>query len=267
MDAPANVVTLDESNHTTWHTQITKLLEHRGLSDVCCSAYPLYTPVQIKRSAEAAATIIGTVSAHLLLRQPREHLLNAALLLSHLKNFAKPFRFLDLSPELRNLVYDHYLGEKNRWSRMYCLEMDVDRNRISNTRMPGLMQVCKQLRKDFRPLYFAEYHFSINFHSYFTLKEVKEAIQFISQWSENVAGTDLRHITELYVSIEHIGLCKLSTLKGGGLELAKFEGDVSREAKKLLRQTNALSKALGLKGEALVMFVIQDPSIWVVDDW
>lgn len=266
MDPPSDVVTLDESNHTTWHTQITKLLEYRGLSDACCSAYPVCTPVQIKRSAEAAATIIGTVSAHLLLRLPKEDLLNGSMLLSHLGHFAKSFRFLDLSPELRNLVYEYYLGVKGARLKEYYLYQDDDSGILLWPRMPALLQVCKQLCREFRSVYFAECKFCFDLLEQASSMDTDATVEQLLYWTERVAGPEVRHMRQIKVSFEKEDWWELSLDEKSGLKLEEFVDSTEAQAIRThLWQTEALRKALHLKGEALMMFLTQGSSIWPQD--
>lgn len=261
MDATANVVTLDESNYTTWSPQIARLLEHRGLSDAC--SFP-YGPIQIKRSAEAAATIIGTVSAHLLLRLPREHLLNSSLLLLHLEDIAKPFRFLDLSPELRNLVYEYYLEVQGLEVQEYWLLQREESGRSTGSRMPDLLQVSKQLRREFRSVYFAECRFYFNLLEPSLSPGITATVELLLDWTERVAGPEVRYMRHLQASFDEYDSWELSLDEKSGLKLGEVVGDTESQAtRKHLRQTEALRKALHLKGEALMMFLTQGLNIWL----
>lgn len=68
-------------------------------------------------SVRAAIPISGLTQPRLLLRVPSADLLNAAKLVEHLRLLTRPFRFMDLPPELRNRIYDQILPQTDGINR------------------------------------------------------------------------------------------------------------------------------------------------------
>jgi hypothetical protein len=107
----------------------------------------------------------------------------------------EPFRFLDLSAELRNLIYDYAVEDCN--AQEYAPLVHKVASKPYDTRLwqyLALAQTCKQIRNEYRPLWMRDA--AVRFSS------IPQSIQYIATWMPNEA--DLKHAPKLLqIAWEH----------------------------------------------------------------
>ncbi|KAK4629390.1 hypothetical protein CLAFUW4_08424 [Fulvia fulva] len=105
----ASSVTLYEGNFSEWRAFISQRLSARGYSNVLATfgkAPSTVTPRNYLRYKQIANSMLKTVHTSLRERVKGKDARVPWLLLEALQKIARPSRFMDLPPELRENVYD-----------------------------------------------------------------------------------------------------------------------------------------------------------------
>ena len=110
---------LYEGNWAEWQPRLMSLLKYNGLGD--CMWY--CAGLRDADDDKALQIVEGLTSKHLLARTTKRQEIWLPELLEILERMAQPFRFLDLSAELRNAVYRIALPERVRpLDPAYCAQ-------------------------------------------------------------------------------------------------------------------------------------------------
>jgi hypothetical protein len=166
-------------------------------------------------SIQATHSILNVVWPDFLRRQklPVGQLRTVSDLLRQLKKGCATFRFLDLPPELREMIYGMSLEELDccerktfRWTLPFdkpnrVMAVNYVDDSPTRTNSPFLLQVSHHVRSEAGKLYFGRKHFELFLDTWYvncTENEVK-------MWLDNVVGNFATHLRQVTVHFKNQG--------------------------------------------------------------
>ncbi|KXT07568.1 hypothetical protein AC578_10199 [Pseudocercospora eumusae] len=262
------------NNFDSWLEETRYDLERRKLWRYAERPVPVNADRKWKEdSAEAAILICRYVASPLLLRIPSSHLLDAFALLEQLRRLSQPFRFLELTRELRDRVYDLALPCTHE-DRTWSLADDISNAKFRTRRFPSLLRVCRQIRAETRVRFLTTAHFSIELR-YTRLQTPSRLDNIIRGWAQNPARGYLRYLRSLDLKIKEMtyslgGFYTFALDNKLGLQITcknMVTGTkTSQHQYEIQEHETAMEKdrqALNLKGEAIIMAIIRKPELWM----
>ncbi|KAK4499488.1 hypothetical protein PRZ48_010003 [Zasmidium cellare] len=261
-------------NYEQWWKQMRAVLADKQLHWVCEQGHWSRNLSQSEReeSAQASTTICNEVESRLLLRTPAEDLLEAPRLLNRLRELCKPFRLLDLPPELRTRIYDMDVGSLPTYDIDYSI-LRAFEVAPRACELPALSRVCRQVRAESLGLFISSTNFRMELPDCYCKEDALRINEIVRAWAENVAGPFIRHLRSVFFYVYPTSGWRLTFTEQKGLQIAYYNGDedVEEEFPQLERfeqyfkGVEADRKALGMKGESIILAMLKDPLIWICD--
>ena len=233
-------------------------------------------------SKQVASLIQGYVSPESLERVPDSERSNGFYLMRCLKKHARPFRFLDLPPELRNRVYELVLPPTDtvHESRRRYYEVFWGISGAPNKtllfpdavdRYPPLTQTSRQLRAETLPSFYANAEMRLDFYPLDGETGDDRVSEQVQRWASDTVGCYAKHLRQVTIRLHHD--CRyvpdeVSFRSSPGHELAwNVLCGLHAEGRELLdkhtqniegeRQKRGFSG-----GEAIIRAIVQQPEIW-----
>jgi len=246
---------LYEGNYARWRPCMDHILQQCRLLDTSTAW----------QSARAADIIAAQVQSSFLKRSiPDIDRRSSTRLLQRLEEHARPFRFFDLPPELRNRVYDLHFSE--------------DALRPITEKIPQITRATKQLRGEALPVFYSCTRFSIRFDK--EERSLMKHIADVKTWAKRIDPAYLPKLRSLTLQLD----VRASSLSQGpapetmvrdfklifSLEKAlriRIPRDLSRLSEvQLIEYINEVEEerqVLGITGgNALILAVSRGVSLW-----
>ena len=184
-----------------------------------------------------------------LARIPKDELGDNDWLLCMLRDYAQPFRFADLPPELRTLIYK-FAFPAGRW--------DVRSNR---QQLSPILYVSHHIRSEALPIFYCRTTFYARCNRNCAI-EISVA-EFARAWKEESLCENAKLIRDFELSIGNIKLY-LSYSASMGLRVISLGLRAAPQAllEEHITETETRRKALGLQGEAIIDALIGKPGLW-----
>lgn len=254
-------------DYDAWYKKMRAILERKTLWLFCTPFHRRCFPLQTGRekSLEAALIICDKVKARLLLRVPSDDRLHASFLLEHLARLLRPFRFLDLSPELRLHLFD--LQYPNRMFHA----LDGSDHELAHTgdEFPAVASVSRQIRAEFLHYFIPTRHLALTLPFCKDDKSALRMSDMVKAWAKGPAKAYIRHIRAVRLCIYTREECDITFSKKTGLRIKLVEPTHREDDAKMIelreyiQSIEAERQVLSLKGEAIVLALIRDPKVWV----
>ncbi|KAK5732922.1 hypothetical protein LTS12_027045 [Elasticomyces elasticus] len=265
---------LYEGNFTEWRDRIANLLDIHGV-DSDAIPCPVYRDWNGLAKRQDTVELIATqVSPALLSRIPTTNLQCPTRLLSSVQDMAKPFRLNDLPPELRSRVFGFYFEvptissiRDGSWMTYKINSHEVP-DHWSNHTVSDLLLVSRLMTTEALPIFYKSSWIAFdapNKHDYG--KEELRGPGQVRRWAER----------KLVGNITFLRVVGLGQLYGGKLSLSieledrvglvttycgDFPIDKQQAWDRHIANVELDRKALGLKGEALVLCLTSRPELW-----
>ncbi|KAF7198466.1 hypothetical protein HII31_00205 [Pseudocercospora fuligena] len=204
MDTSAGQDMLYQGNFDSWKDTVDGHLKSHSLEGwnyEHAEAYRFRTinPDKLSDVDHAVDIILRKVPASLRRTVPNHLMIYPYALWKHLEQYSKPFRLLDLPPELRETILLHSFGQE------VVHPGDA---------LPPILIASKQLRAESRKLYYQESHFYLDFEAEAADRDQVEEncetrVQFLNYWVKkwitNEVNTAKEHLRHVVLYIEEIG--------------------------------------------------------------
>lgn len=236
-------------------------------------------------SGLAACIIHNFVPTHLLeqVRLINQH--DHAKLMANLEDMTLRFRFMELPPELRNVVYSFLIPDRAPvlWSPL----------RKSRSSSPSITSVARQIRSESLPIFYARSLFVLDFRSPETspeddspsAKRANNVPALARMWAQTLYGPCKKHLREIMVLLQvqsdadgaksELRALGFAHSSGRGLagryyipeeETESFGELFDKKSRRLLkrfaRRMDKKRAILHLQGESLIMAITEDDPIW-----
>lgn len=217
-----------------------------------------------KQLEETASRMCLTTAESVLARVPDCVKTDGQALHCSLAKTAAPFRFLDLSAEIRNEIYGLMLPKShNVLDSIYGLH-------IEDSQMPPILQANSQIRCEAISIFYHNSTFYVTLDMWNGKDGLLNDRALLEKWSRDVVKENLKRLRSVQVYFGRCCAAKIKFSEGRGLtcEVAMdLDGLLLPEGKKLLsdhsRFMESSRKAMGgLTGEAVMMAVLANWEIW-----
>ena len=188
-----------------WRASLTKLLLLHGLSSLLQHDRELRQRVTCGEFQFAHHIIRAQVEPRLYSRLPPTAQVIPYDTVEALRGLAKAFRFMDLPPELRVLVYTKLLPDSDVTA--------IDVKHQYAMRYPAITTVTREIRKEFMPIFYSHCVFSFKLRAeprglYYRPIAVRQAqvpavAQLVRMWAKKRPAESLRHLREVRVCLRH----------------------------------------------------------------
>ena len=227
------------------------------------------------KTQKAAIIIQRHVSPSVLSYFPSEDFNDAESLMAHLELLTLRFRFLDLPAELRNRIYGHIFAED---PFIFVSPLDGYCTPYPSTK------ASRQIRQKSLPLFYSTSKFTLRPSGRWSSKISKapriahrEGVGFaaaVRLWSQKVSCAQLKQLRDVDVGLRvdskslgcNAGRIFTFTFSAEHGVLVRHPPHLTRGSKDKLDSHMATvemnRKALGLKGEAIILALIADPHLW-----
>ena len=269
------------TNFSEWREWTTALLRVQELAH-----YIDQTSESSKQSPAVATTkenlnmvtsyITMTVKPEIFQRVPQDERSNPALLMRCLEILCSQFRFMDLPPELRNMIYKHTVAGNER--------VTIQPNSEKITGYPAIVQVSSQIRSEALPVFYSTADFLIS------IGKTPEVAYAARTWILNVVRENLVYLRQVTVSLKlrepnsrstkRVEI-QFSTTRSGGLKVdspTEWPQRLTKPSRALLEKhvgaVRETCKLLGVEdgnGRAIYIALIYDDLLWrygcLTRDW
>lgn len=276
-------VLLHEANFKQWPERMRRILKIAfpdigfTFSDYYCFFWSGRSDPDSEISAAFATIMWCNVSRHIKLRVSQESRRGPESLINALYVATRPFRLMDLPPELRSRIYSETLPSTS--SRVTLPTKYTGENRSRSAPMErSLLAVSRQVRVETLPIYYRDTEFVLMWDYDFVMgmKHVKpksavraERIKAIRDWAAVLQADSLRQLRKVSVQPSHVSLRRRFSLVSvnGKFEMSVAKCDQLTEAKQQLLEehvaaSNSIAQGLRLEGEALILVLTNHPEIW-----
>lgn len=226
------------------------------------------------RTSSVVAKFISTQVDYELMRRISAHYRgNAQRLMARLEHYCVKLRFTGLPAELRDYIYANVVDSEGDFT------IDVARRRSSA--MPAITRASRLLRSESLKIFYKRTRFLFDFDGCSGMREPDDLFTNVHEWAARRYGANMKFMTAATVRFK-ARLARSKALRtlvfGLSYDLAndhlsmKLDYgdnlDVRLTAGSMKRfQTNckvveANRKALGMRGDAIMLAIIGDPSLW-----
>lgn len=260
-------ITLYEGNFTAWESSLRALLATHRLDHLLQDspqAFPQSGGEKAQTSA-ALSMIKALVRPELLQRIPRKNRRDARTLVSKLKARAKPFRFLDLPPEIRNIVYEIILP--NGKEVQVSGRVTGGPTTVSSPRpFWAITQASQLIREESNLLLYSRCHIRLSLSTSRPTTEV--CGQTAHLWASKMTAEQRQSLRKVTIqALDPLGQflnpksVTLTFCPMNGLE-AKLNGHssdkVHRSLNDLVEKIESIRKMISLQGEAIILALAMD---------
>jgi len=265
---------LYEGNYTEWYERVKAIFEvHNG-------SYLLHDTAYVHRdrgkTTPYAKLITAQVGPTLLLRLANtrkrfddpECFDHPAKILSDLRTLAKPFRFNDLPPELRNRVYGLHFQQSQEV--LFCIPNTrngiIPHSKERDTTLRNLLLVSRLVKEEAVPVMWSCRKFCYEWWR--GGPNMTGAESTLKQWALKDLGENVRHVRHLRVRVPRSKekayvLITLDLKRGLATETPSWFTKNRRTAWKThIAEVEEERKTLSLKGEALILAFLRKPGLW-----
>lgn len=258
-------------NFITWRVRMLVILRVHGVESFMLRDHSIgFTDAGRNNSTLTVSQLIQAhVEPTLFEQVPLAERGDVRRLLRKLETLALRFRFMDLTADLRNRVYHHLSGEDQR--------IEINPVKRTATPLPKVTAVSRQLREESMPLVLAnaKFCFDCGLTSKNLYLDRRDLIPSqLRQSLSRMPNAYLKHLRTAGVILRHRRsngdasnrsqiTFKFSAESG---LTAGYATSLRQDSKNLLekhvKDVEADRKLLGLRGEAVVLALISNPSLW-----
>ena len=244
------------SDFAAWKAKLRSLLRQQGLDldDLIKNKRQTFQTL-FKRNVIMHSVISKSVTSRL---PGGDDDLDTKTLLQKLEGRAKPFRFMDLPAELRNLIYTFVVPTCQRMRDPFTEAQSIK---------PYLLQTCSQIRAEASPLYYNQCEFRFYFRSSHDKLDFDEMAGLLRSWVGQCVGKHVKHLRQVRLAAGVISgrwtLAKATWSENDGLVVKAnrapaFESKVHDH----VQDIKATARALGFSGEAIIVALTTNISTW-----
>ena len=261
---------LYDGGFDSWNERLTALLSRHYLDQyIYIQNDAAKLSAHAKAEAAAALCMATTlIDSRVLQRVPANAKASLPDLMDWLRMRTRPFRFLDLPPELRNKIYGEVIPCNTPVIVRVRLVKQVPSSReptvpLRLTRL-AITQVARQIRKESSPLFYSRSIFEIFGQGWYPAPYGKA-------WLRAVPADQIRNLRTVKVEVlmARYGVSKMTIRHSqhDGLRIdaeRKLDSKSQRKLEEYVGKIEKIRKLSNLKGETIAMALALDEGFWEV---